>query len=101
MSTGYSDWIRYRVSDPATALSRLYMHIQILQEQAAGARTMADGVAYDPQPILMQLEPTGFLMREANRLEGVVNRVGVATLIPTRRVDGGNLAPPDTALGGA
>lgn len=100
MATGYEDWIRYRVVQPSLALERLYMHIQVLQEQASGARTMADGVAYDPQPILAQLEPTGLLMREANRLEGMVNNVGKAALIATRRVDGGVLAPPDTSLAG-
>lgn len=100
MATGYEDWIRYRVTAPSTALERLYLHIQILQEMASGARTMADGVAYDPQPIMNMLTPTGFLMIEMNRLEGMVNNVGKAALIPTRRVDGGNLAPPDTSLSG-
>ena len=94
------DWIRYRTINPSLALSRLYMHIQALQETASAARTMADGVAYDPQPIQMQLASNSFLMREMNRLEGIVNHVGLARLQPTRRVDGGNLVPPDTAFGG-
>ena len=101
MATGYEDWIRYRVSQPALALSRIYMHMQILQEMASGARTMADGVAYDPQPLMMLLEPNGFLMREANRLEQVVNKVGIPRFIVTRRVDGGVLAPPDTSFSGS
>lgn len=100
MATGYEDWVRYRVSDPALALSRLYMHVQILQEFASGARTQADGVAYDPQPIALQLSTNGFLMREMNRLEGVVNGVGVPRLQPTRRTDGGTLGAPDTAFSG-
>ncbi len=100
MSTGYESWIRYRVSAPATALSLLYMHLEVLQEMASGARTMADGVAYDPQPIIAMLVPNGFLMKEANRLEGVVNRVGVPRMQPTRRVDGGTLAAPDTSISG-
>jgi hypothetical protein len=98
ISSGFEDWIRYRVSDPATALARLYMHLEALQEMASGARTMADGVAYDPQPILMQLDPKGFLLREANRLEGVVNRVGMPRFQPTRRVDGGTLYPVDGSM---
>jgi len=100
MATGYEDWVRYRVVDPATALSRLYMHIQILQEMASGARTAADGVQYDPQPILMQLDVKGFLFLEANRLEGVVNKVGIPRLQPTRRVDGGTFYPPNSATSG-
>jgi hypothetical protein len=100
MATGYEDWVRYRVTDPATALDRLYMHIQILQEMASGARTQADGVAYDPQPILMQLDTKGFLMLEANRLEGVVHKVGIPRLQPTRRVDGGTFYPPNSATSG-
>lgn len=100
MATGYEDWIRYRVSNPTLALSRLYMHVQILQEMASGARTMADGVAYDPQPIMNMLTTGGFLMREMNRLEGMVNGVGIPSLTATRRVDGGVLAPPDTSISG-
>lgn len=100
MATGYEDWIRYRVVNPSLALDRIYMHIQALMEQASGARTMADGVAYDPQPILSMLEPTGFLMREANRLEGMVHNVGKAALIPTRRVDGGVFAPSNSSVAG-
>jgi hypothetical protein len=100
MATGYEDWVRYRVADPATALSRLYMHLQVLQEMASGARTQADGVAYDPQPILMLLDVKGFLMLEANRLEGVVNKVGIPRLQPTRRVDGGTFYPPNSATSG-
>lgn len=100
MATGFEDWIRYRITNPPLALSRLYAHVQVLQEMASGARTMADGVAYDPQPILSQLDAKGFLTREMNRLEGMTHGVGVATLIPTRRVDGGVLAPPDTSVSG-
>jgi len=100
MSTGFEDFIRYRVINPPLALERLYMHIQILQEQASGARTQADGVAYDPQPLLMQLGADSFLMREANRLEGVVHGVGIPRMVPTRRVDGGTVSAPDTAFGG-
>jgi hypothetical protein len=98
--TGYEDWIRFRVSDPATALSRLYMHVQGLQEMASGARTAADGVQYDPQPILMQLAQNSFLMREMNRLEGVVNKVGIPRMQPTRRVDGGTFVPPNSTVTG-
>ena len=98
MATGYEDWIRYRTADPTTALSRLQMHIQILMEYASGAKTQADGVLYDPIAINELLAPTNFMMRELNRLEAVVNRVGMPRLQPTRRVDGGTLAPPNTGV---
>ena len=100
MATGYEDWIRYRTTNPSLALDRLYMHLQILMEMASGARTQADGVAYDPQPIMLMLDPKGMLMREANRLEGVVNRVGMPRLQPTIRVDGGRLTPSDASFSG-
>ncbi len=98
--TGYEDWVRYRVSDPETALSRLQMHVQYLMEIASGARTAADGVQYDPQNINTLLAPGSFLMRELNRLEGVVNKVGIPRMQPTRRVDGGTFYPPNTATSG-
>ena len=96
LATGYEDWIRYRTADPVTALSRLQMHVQTLMEMASGAKTQADGVLYDPIAINELLKPTNFIMLELNRLEAVVNRVGMARLQPTRRVDGGTFAPPDT-----
>jgi len=99
--TGYEHYIRYRTTNPALALELLYMHIQGLSEMASGARTMADGVAYDPQTLVQMLDPKGFVMREMNRLEGVVNKVGIPRMQPTRRVDGGLLAPPDAAFGGS
>jgi hypothetical protein len=99
VATGYEDWIRYRTSDPALALDRLSLHVVGLQEIVSGAKTMADGVLYDPQVIMQMLDPKGFIMRELNRLEGVVNRVGIARMQPTRRVDGGVIAAPDTGVG--
>jgi len=67
-------------------------------EYASGAKTQADGVLYDPIGLNDTLAPTGFLMRELNRLEAVVNRVGMPTFTPTRRVDGGNIAAPNTGV---
>lgn len=96
MATGYEDWIRYRTIDSSLALSRLQLHMQTLMEQSAGPKTMADGVMYDPSTLLEQLTPGGFLVKELNRLEGVVNRVGMPLFQPTRRVDGGTFAAPNT-----
>lgn len=98
MATGYEDWIRYRTSEPALALSRLQMHVQTLMEMQAGAKTQADGVLYDPETINNMLRTDGMLMKELNRLEAVVNRVGMVRFQPTRRVDGGTVAPPNTGV---
>lgn len=99
MATGFEDWIKYRVSNPPLALQRGYLHVQGLSELLTGGRVSADGVSDDPGLIERQLDPGSFLMTELNRLEGVVNHVGLATLIPTRRVDGGTLTAPDTGVG--
>jgi len=98
MATGYEDWIRYRTTEPVTALSRLQMHVQSLMEMQSGAKTMADGVMYDPEVINQMLLPSGMIMRELNRLEAVVNRVGMVRFQPTRRVDGGTVAPPNSGV---
>ena len=46
------------------------------------------------------LRSDSFLMREMNRLSGVVYGMGVPTMQPTRRVDGGTLTAPNTGLSG-
>ncbi len=98
MPTGYEDWIKYRTSDPTLALTRLQAHIQALMELASGGKTMADGVLFDPQSLESQLASNGFLMRELNRLEGVVNCIGIPRFQPTRRIDGGTFSAPDTGV---
>lgn len=98
MATGYEDWIFYRTTNAPLALDRLKAHIQSLLEAASGAKTIADGVLYDPMTINEMLKPTGFLMLELNRLEGVVTGVGTVRFQPTVRVDGGNYARPDTGV---
>jgi len=67
-------------------------------EMASGAKTIADGVLYDPIAINEMLKPTGFIMLELNRLEGAVTGVGTPRFQPTRRVDGGNYVAPDTGV---
>jgi len=99
--TGYEDWVRYRVTDPALALDRLQLHVQGLSEILSGGRVQADGVVDDPALLMAMLAPGSFLTRELNRLSGVVHRVGLPMLQPTRRVDGGTVAPPDTGVGNA
>lgn len=101
MATGYEDWVRYRIVSPSLALDRLTMHIQGLQEIASGARVQSDGVIYDPQTVVNMLAASSWLMRELDRLSAVVYRTGVPRLVPTRRVDGGNIDPGNPAFGGA
>jgi len=93
MATGYEDWIRYRVTSPQLARERLEMHIQQLMMIASGARIQADGVSYDPQTVIQMLTPTGFLLRELDRLSACTTGIGIPRMVPTRRVDGGRMNP--------
>jgi hypothetical protein len=97
--TGYEDWITYRTSNPTLALQRLSLHIQGLQTLVSSGRVASDSTSFDPGPILQMLNPGGFLFNELNRLEGVVNRIGIPRFQPTVRIDGGNYGRPDTGVG--
>lgn len=98
MPSGYEDWLSFRVRDPATALARLYKHMEYLQVLATVGSVAADGVSESQAQAVALIAPGSFYVREANRLEGVVNGMGVPTLQPTRRVDGGTLCAPDTGF---
>lgn len=100
MATGFEDWIIYRTTNAPLALDRLKAHMQALMEQASGPKTISDGVLFDPMSLMELLKADGFLITEMNRLEAVVNGVGVPRFQPTRRVDGGVYAAPDTGVAG-
>ena len=100
MASGYEDWIVYRVTDPGTALARLQLHVQYLMQLQTVGSVAADGVSESQAGIEAALRPDSFHMRELNRLAGVVTGMGVPTMQPTRRVDGGTLTAPNTGLAG-
>lgn len=100
MASGYEDWVVYRITDPGTALTRIQLHMQYLMQLQTVGSVAADGVSESQAGIEAALRSDSFLMREMNRLSGVVYGMGVPTMQPTRRVDGGTLTAPNTGLSG-
>lgn len=84
MATGYEGYITLMYSNPSAALPMALNHLQALAQLRSGPRTSVDNVLWDPSALDSEIAR---VEKDIRYLNGVVNRIGMPRIQPTRRID--------------